>query len=603
MIVVLLLLLASSATAQVESVKFHYGDDMLWADPNFDDSGWIDGNSTVDVNAHLLETWCWARYKVRLPEKFVDPVIGGSRAVMEVYAEGRLIGGNGSLPPRLRDVNGNYRAWAIPADLAAPGKVITVALRIWWFPGRDLRRLTDFRAAPPLFLHNEGETPIYYDRVRSLVRGRQWGMSITLLLILFLWMGGQTHGGEREFRLLTLYLFLHAANAAAFSTGFYFDIYNTSFATTAFLTALGCVVYFELLAHLAGVATRWWLRLMQLINFVYFFGIALASLMLTAPSWLPLLHGAFQVLVALNLPVVLAILVQQRGHGVVSRLLPVGLAVIFLFDVSRVLGSNQGINIGDATFNRSLLGNIAFGAVLVGVRLYRLRQSEGVAARLQGQLAAAREVQELLLTRDDLVTPDYEIETAYHPADEVGGDFFRIFDCDGGGRLVLSGDVSGKGLRAAMLVSVIAGILLNRKSDEPGSVLLELNRSLHRQLQGGFVTCCVALFSNDGSATFANAGNPPAYCNGLEIDVPSGLPLGVVPDAEYPTMTRHLHPGDRIVFLSDGVVEARNAHGELFGFERAGEISLKSAHEIADAAKVWGQDDDITVVTVRRSAP
>lgn len=100
----------------------------------------------------------------------------------------------------------------------------------------------------------------------------------------------------------------------------------------------------------------------------------------------------------------------------------------------------------------------------------------------------------------------------------------------------------------------------------------------------------------------ANAGHLPPYLNSQEVKLPGGLPLGVLPDVRYEEVRLYLHPGDRILLLSDGVVEARNPSGELFGFDRVHNLSNQSAFYIADAAKTFGQDDDITVLTIRRLA-
>jgi serine phosphatase RsbU (regulator of sigma subunit) len=100
----------------------------------------------------------------------------------------------------------------------------------------------------------------------------------------------------------------------------------------------------------------------------------------------------------------------------------------------------------------------------------------------------------------------------------------------------------------------------------------------------------------------ANAGHLPPYLNSQEVAIPGGLPLGVLPEVSYDECRLYLHPGDRILLLSDGVVEARQPSGELFGFDRVHNLSNQSAFYIADAAKAFGQEDDITVLTVRRLA-
>ncbi len=126
-----------------------------------------------------------------------------------------------------------------------------------------------------------------------------------------------------------------------------------------------------------------------------------------------------------------------------------------------------------------------------------------------------------------------------------------------------------------------------------GAILSALNDGLRGQTSGGFVTCCCARLDPDGTVTIAHAGHPSPYCDGREVVVEPGLPLGVVRGTEY---AETVVSGKQFTFVSDGVVEAENDQRELFGFDRTREILMKSAAEIADAAKAWGQNEDITVV-------
>ena len=222
--------------------------------------------------------------------------------------------------------------------------------------------------------------------------------------------------------------------------------------------------------------------------------------------------------------------------------------------------------------------------------------------RLRGEMEAARHVQEILVPAREIQVPGFEIDASYQPATEVGGDFFQLFPASGDSLLVVVGDVSGKGMKAALLVSVIVGALQNRKSDQPAEVLREFNAVLLGRSEGGFTTCCCALFHSDGTLTIANAGHLAPYRNGKEIETPPGLPLGVVRDASWEETRIELQPSDRILWISDGVVEARNGKRDLLGFERAQELATRSASEIARAAQQFGQDDDITVVSVTRQA-
>jgi serine phosphatase RsbU (regulator of sigma subunit) len=118
------------------------------------------------------------------------------------------------------------------------------------------------------------------------------------------------------------------------------------------------------------------------------------------------------------------------------------------------------------------------------------------------------------------------------------------------------------------------------------------------RVHGGFTTCLAAHIAADGLLILANAGHLPPYLNGQEFSVPGSLPLGLVPQAQYDCITARLNPGDRLTFVSDGVVEAQNKAGELLGFDRTRDLSRLPAAHIAHTARAFGQHDDITVVTV-----
>ena len=236
--------------------------------------------------------------------------------------------------------------------------------------------------------------------------------------------------------------------------------------------------------------------------------------------------------------------------------------------------------------------------LLVFLTLRRLNQDRREKERLAGELEAARLVQNLLFSAPAEAPGLATVEAVYAPANEVGGDFHWTRLEPDGSLLAVVGDVSGKGLKAAMLVSVVIGILRNEKSSQPSAILAALNDGLTGHTGGGFVTCCCARFDADGTVTLASAGHPSPYADGRELEVSTGLPLGIAPGVAYDESTAS---GSRFTFVSDGVVEAENAQRELFGFDRTREISGKSAQEIAEAAQAWGQNDDITVVTVRRN--
>jgi serine phosphatase RsbU (regulator of sigma subunit) len=198
------------------------------------------------------------------------------------------------------------------------------------------------------------------------------------------------------------------------------------------------------------------------------------------------------------------------------------------------------------------------------------------------------------------MVPGLRIETAYEPASEVGGDFFQVLPASGNSVFVVVGDVSGKGLRAAMTVSAILGSLRALPASSPAELLQSLNSTLVGKLQGGLVTCLAMRIAASGAVTLANAGHLPPYRNGQELQVETGVPLGILPDMQYQEASLQLPFGDQLTLISDGVVEARNARGELFGFDCTAAISAQSAESIARAAQAFGQEDDITVLTVTR---
>jgi serine phosphatase RsbU (regulator of sigma subunit) len=145
---------------------------------------------------------------------------------------------------------------------------------------------------------------------------------------------------------------------------------------------------------------------------------------------------------------------------------------------------------------------------------------------------------------------------------------------------------------------MILGALRRETSHDPGEILFGLNNALIAQGQLGFTTACCIRISLSGEYTLANAGHIAPYLSGRELDTPSALPLGLVRDQIYELTQGHLRSGERLVLLSDGVPEARSHAGELYGFERLSGLTLMAAQEIAEAARLFGQEDDITVLTL-----
>jgi serine phosphatase RsbU (regulator of sigma subunit) len=188
----------------------------------------------------------------------------------------------------------------------------------------------------------------------------------------------------------------------------------------------------------------------------------------------------------------------------------------------------------------------------------------------------------------------------------VGGDFFQVIPLQSGRSLVIIGDVSGKGLSAAMIVSMMVGMLgtITAFTEEPAAILGELNRRLCARAHGGFVTSAVVRLDPNGPVTFANAGHLPPYLNGVEVLLPGSLPLGVSGDSEYGQSAFTLGAGDRLFLMTDGIAEAQNTERQLLGFPRVESLlrSGATAHAMAEAAQQHGQADDITAIRIERGA-
>ncbi|MGA8043013.1 MAG: SpoIIE family protein phosphatase [Terracidiphilus sp.] len=297
---------------------------------------------------------------------------------------------------------------------------------------------------------------------------------------------------------------------------------------------------------------------------------------------------------SIQLVVNLWALIARRAN----RLLAVAMIVTPVTDLLQNFGSLRGVHVGpfyETYFGLSLFLSEFALFVMLGQRAWKAWRMRD---ELQLEFDAARDVQQQLVAPAGDV-PGFRIESVYAPATQVGGDFFRVLPESDGSVLVVVGDVSGKGLKAAMTVSAIMGALRGCPSREPAKVLRYLNHVLYGQVSG-LVTCCVSRIAADGEMTLANAGNPAPYRNGEEMAAGAALPLGVLADASYTETCYNLAPGDRLTFVSDGVVEATSPHGELYGFERTQAISNLPAASIAEAAQTFGQEDDITVLTLTR---
>ena len=226
--------------------------------------------------------------------------------------------------------------------------------------------------------------------------------------------------------------------------------------------------------------------------------------------------------------------------------------------------------------------------------------------RMQNELAQAQEVQQVILPESRMALPGLMVESEYRPAREVGGDFFQMIPHGtDGSLLIVAGDVAGKGLKAGMLVALLVGAIRTAAQyvPDPAAVLSALNLLLVGRSDAQ-ATCLALRISKDGAVTLANAGHIAPYLNGEPLPMEGALPLGMIEGAESSVMHFQLNEGDRLMLMSDGVAEATDRAGQLFGFERVHQLlrTAKSATEVAGAAQAFGQEDDISVISITRTA-
>jgi len=588
--------------------KHHDGDDPRWADPAFDDSAWA--REPMPESVRLPRTQrAWYRVRVALPEPMpqerLSVLIGsfGNGFAYEVFLNGQRVGAEGNPAGGLWELRlprvSTFEVPGHPRHL-----LIALRLRSVFVPyssiagrGRDESWIgTRTAIASRVEAWHAGRVQ---QMLPLLLMASAIAMSALFFLLLPLWRRDSPE--FFWFGLLQLAGLLTRV-PVAYPEGLGFA---RSFTVCLVVMASGWVVLVAWAALLralffSGPSPGAW-RVTLVACLIQF--LPPAGLVLGVPTSVALSS-------AMNLSVTLATVLvyvelgwrQARPpfpmpaiHAAICLYLASSFAA---FAGNLVLPSDTVFLSGVFTRTATLLLFSFAIAILLNQRSAKLL---GERQRLGQEMAAAAGVQSLLLTARSVQEGSYAIHPVYLPAAEVGGDFYQVRECDDGSRLVLVGDVSGKGLEAAMVASVAVGAFRATDSRSPAALLAALNLALTGNGRPGFVTCCCARFDPGGQAVFANAGHPAPYCDGAEIDIDAGLPLGVVPGVTYTELSIPIKPETQVTFVSDGVVEAANSPGELFGFERTREISTRRAQEIAEAAKAWGQNDDITVVTVRRT--
>ncbi len=616
--------------------QFHLGDDLRWASPSFDDSAWesISTASSWGSQTHPSYTgFAWYRRQLQ-----IDPAAGGDvhyallmpqvDDAYEVYWNGNLIGRYGQLPPHPRwYYSPPFRTFSLPS--AGSG---TIAIRVWKSPllfvdpdslgglyGPPLLGDANTISAQLAAINSQSMQQVFYGYTLVVLYG-----FITLLSLLlwsrnrktklFFWLAVFTATPVLLSIIQGLFLI---PISYGWGRGLNQPIYALNHISLWFLLLW--------LLRLNGNRTlvRWTegLAICTLVA-----GVVDGALAFFWGSAGPGMQIADAILTTIILVVevfpfvIIAVGVRQhldpaRWWFALSALVSQMIDTIadasaagqrfthwtFFATVNTPLFVIRGVTLTAA--NIAAIG--LFISILYAVYRYSSEQQARQSV-LEREMQSAREIQRVLIPETLPALEGFAVTSAYRPALEVGGDFFQIIREDNGSTIVALGDVSGKGLKAAMNVSLIVGVLRSMSDAKfsPVQMLERLNRCLYGRLQGGFVTAVILRLHPNGNITLANAGHLPPFLNQRELEVEGSLPLGLLPSAIYDEIHIALHSGDQLSLYTDGLVEARSETGELYGFDRLHRLlaARPTAQQATDAAIAFGQDDDITVLTLTRLA-
>ncbi len=596
---------------------WHQGDDMRWAAPSLDESDWKPVSAWTGLATPTPFFWLRCSFDPGQLAPAVEPEIQVSGDLSwQVFADGRVIGESGNL---ITGVHTTGLAIDYPApEFSERNHPVTVAVRMTYTP-----EMNGMQALPALLLGDaELQRDAYYRVMYERTR-EQWltwacyaliasaGLFFFalywfdrsqrfLLWISLVWLSladlrineflvaSSVHYSS----FLEYLLYAAGQNLPAFVILFFFAL-NRRRVPFFYWIIIGINVYFWAALVVAAflplrlaMVLRWDTEVAFWMNTIQVVATLLAVTCVPVAFWpLRALRG-WQI----PLAAVCHLWVAMDTAYVVVQLPILRLDVMALFLKIQPYRS------------------AAIAAVVVAMTLLlvqRLRSTNRDRAALQGEMDAARRIQQLLVPSTVESAAGWSVDAAFLPAREVGGDFYHCSALPGDRQRVLIGDVSGKGTAAAMTAALLIGAAKRRETDSPAQLLEHLNLVLRDSQVGGFTTCLCADLAPDGSILIANAGHLPPYLDGIELALDHGLPLGMDAQIAYPQAFFQLQPGDQLTLLTDGVVEARSQSGELFGFDQAARLSTQSAEKLARAAEDFGQEDDITVLTLTRleSAP
>jgi hypothetical protein len=612
--------------------KFRTGDDTGWARPDLDDSSWASMDLTTPPHTEGAgwtgrgypgyAGYAWYRLRVnvqgaehRLALKMPDE----ADDAYQVYVNGQLIGEFGKFTPgHVTAYPGLSEAFPFPKGIR--DGTATIAIRMW------MDSATRFDSPDAGGLHGP-PTLGYASVINDLVEldfddtAHELGSALLEVLILFmaLMMAAALFWLDRQEQA---YLWLALVCVVTL-------LYNAiilSVNVTAWLGQTATVVLSEVVLHPVRIGLwvlfwGYWFHLAK-IGRLHRAVWPLVGLLMVGTAMLrpplfgvvvPVHYSSFLtpalLVVKLTLGVLLFIVAYRGFRTQKTEGWMAGAAVLLVF-VSNYSAELHMLHV--PVMFKILgfyiqLGTIATITSLLIITVMQQRRfihSQVLKEQWKMEIQQAQEVQQLLIPAELPEVTGLSIDSEYRPAREVGGDFFQILPLETPGTvLIVVGDVTGKGMQAGMLVALIVGAIRGavQHSTDPAQILREVNEQLCER-QHAIATCLILRIDPDGTGIIANAGQLSPYLNGAEIEMEGAFPIGIVPDGDFSIASFGLQEGDSLFLMSDGVVEATDPQGTLFGFERISAMLQKKAtsEEIAQAAQAFGQEDDILVLQVRR---
>lgn len=618
--------------------KFHTGDDPGWASPSFDDSNWesIGGDRPWGSQGHPRYTgYGWYRIHLTLVQASGSPqqfslLVPRVYDVYEIFWNGERVGYEGKMPP--------WPVWHVsqqPQVFQLGNRQNgLLAFRVWKAPlfSDDSGELGGLDG-PPMVGGPEAiagaKAIIDYEwlHTRQLQFSQQLIYGLIALLSFLVWWW---HRGQR----VLLWMIGYALTPLIIVLLLDAHLGLPYFLAMGLTQPANCLhdvsLWFLLLWLLHLNEDRALSRLVKTVAIVSLAMTSLDGALLAVawrPSWLAWVQAVDAALATITtlieiLPLVLVtVAIRRRNRLQPASWIVAAMTILdgMFFALQEALRQGQrftgwtiGNELADPLF--SVNGNavspamifrgLLLVAIVVAVYMsYREERQREVL--LSNEFSNARTLQRMLIPEHQISTPGFSISSSYRPALEVGGDFFQFIPSEGdpnGTTLLLLGDVSGHGLKAALSVSYVIGIMrvLAEFFPEPGPLLTEMNRRLCGRMDNGFATCIAVRINRFGACTLSSAGHPPPFLNWNALDVQGAVPLGLDMTARYDQTTLQFNPGDHLALYTDGLLEARKKSGELYGFERLQKLfaANPSAPEAAEEAVRFGQDDDITVVTL-----